>query len=274
MSQKYIYDVKSSSLYDVDGSFLKKVFCPKAQQWNQLLADDPLDRSRGCNKCKHRVVNLDTSTSINWFDNEEPCVYISTESTTVIFLHDVEALPAANSPDKDKKGIVVIKTARTVEDINRAAAMGYWPDIRLIEYKDRESDVDLFAEVVIKKDIAYPIQSKFSIGQNATTGCIEISGDFRRSFNSHRSYEDFLYEEIIPFTFYYPNYQSVPVAAYLIPPDLPDGSKVVVEDPIEDLIGRVWNQGDVSRAEEVKGYVQARKVHIDYKSVKRSDVVG
>ena len=274
MSINYIYDVKSSSLYDSNGLFLKRVFCPKAKQWNQLIADDPADRSRGCRDCGHRVVNLDTAPSISWASNEKPCVYIPAESTRVIFLHDAKEPPPADSPVQDSKGIVIIKTARTVQDINRAAAMGYWPDVRLIEYKDRETDEDLIAKAVLKKNVPDPIQSKFSLGQDRTTGLVELSGDFRRSFNSHRSYKDFLYEEIIPFTYYYPHYQTLPVAAYLIPLALPDGSEVIVEDPIEDLVGQIWNQGDVRRAENIKGYVRSKKVHIEYQSVQRSNVVG
>jgi hypothetical protein len=66
----------------------------------------------------------------------------------------------------------------------------------------------------------------------------------------------------------------MPVAAYLIPPDLPNGSEIMVEDPIEDLIGRTSNQGDVERAYNVKGFVRDRVVQIDYRSLKRSEIVG
>ena len=66
MTQKYIYNVESSALFDANGFFLKKVFCPKAKHWNQLIADDPLERSRGCRECGHRVVNLDEATEVLW----------------------------------------------------------------------------------------------------------------------------------------------------------------------------------------------------------------
>jgi hypothetical protein len=268
MSNKYIYDVKSSSLYDSNGLFLKKVFCPKAQQWNQLIADDPLDRSRGCRECRHRVVNLDKATSLNWSSNEEPCVYIPAESTSVIFLHDSKELAAANSPKKHTEGLVLIKTARTVEDINRAANMGYWPDVRLIEYKDRESDEELFARFDQRDDINDLPSSWLAVGQNPSTGHIECS-DRDWSLFSARS----LLKEIIPTTGYYPNYQQLPIAAYLIPPNLPDGSEVIIEDPIEDLAGRARNR-DEARFDPIKGHVKDRKVQIDYRSVKRHHVMG
>ena len=62
MSKPFVYDEKTSSLYGPDGQFIKKVFCPKAVSWNQLLADDPQDRSRGCNQCGERIINLDAFT--------------------------------------------------------------------------------------------------------------------------------------------------------------------------------------------------------------------
>lgn len=268
MSKKYIYDVKSSSLYDVNGFFLKKVFCPKAKQWNQLMADDPLDRSRGCRECRHRVVNLDTATTLSWSSHEEPCVYIPAESTSVIFLHDSKELPAANSPDKLTEGLVLIKTARTVEDINRAANMGYWPDVRFVEYKDRESDEGFDARILHNQDINDSPQSWLAVGQNPSTGHIKWS-DRDWSLFSPGS----LLKEIIPITGYYPNYQQLPIAAYLIPPSLPDGSEVILEDPIEDLAGRARNR-DETRFDPIKGYVKDRKVLIDYQSVKRRVVMG
>jgi len=79
---------------------------------------------------------------------------------------------------------------------------------------------------------------------------------------------------VIPFTFYYPYYQSVPIAAYLIPPNLKDGTKVIIEDPIEDLLGGTWNQGDRERAMNVIGYVKNRKVFINRKSIQRNDYIG
>ena len=184
------------------------------------------------------------------------------------FLQDVTAIPLAHQAQRAKPGVVIIKTARTLEDINRAANMGYWPDVRLVEYKDQESTMDFVARMLHNKVIDGPIQSKLTVGQDPQTGRIELAGDFRLRFGKGPM------KEVIPFTYYYPDYQCVPVAAYLIPLDLPNGSEVLVEDPIEDLIGRTWNQGDVWRAENIKGFVRDRVVQIDYRSLKRSEIVG
>ena len=40
----FIHDEKTSSLYSPNGAFLKKVFCPKALHWNQLIVEDEQDR--------------------------------------------------------------------------------------------------------------------------------------------------------------------------------------------------------------------------------------
>lgn len=268
MTQKYIYDIKSSALFDADGLFLKKVFCPKAKHWNQLIADDPSERSRGCRDCGHRVVNLDEATEVSWSGMNTPCVYIPADSKSVTFLQDVKAIPPVDQPQRAKPGVVIIKTARTLEDINRAANMGYWPDVRLVEYKDQESARDFVARMLHNKVIDGPMQSKLTIGQDPQTGRIVSAGDFRLRFDKGPM------NEVIPFTYYYPNYQRMPVAAYLIPQGLPNGSEVVIGDPIEDLIGLTSNQGDVQRAYNVKGFVKDRVVVIDYRSLKRSVIVG
>ena len=268
MTQKYIYDLESSALFDEKGFFLKKVFCPKAKHWNQLIADDPSERSRGCRDCGHRVVNLDDATEVSWSGLNTPCVYIPADSKNVTFLQDLKAFPPVAQPQLSKPGVVIIKTARTIENINRAANMGYWPDVRLVEYKDQETATDFVARMLHNKVIDGPMQSKLTIGQDPQTGRIESAGDFRLRFDKRPM------KEVIPFTYYYPYYQRVPVAAYLIPPDLPNASEVMVEDPIEDLIGRTWNQGDVWRSKNVKGFVRDKVVQIDYRALKRSEIIG
>lgn len=65
--------------------------------------------------------------------------------------------------------------------------------------------------------------------------------------------------EVVPFTSYYPHYQAPPVAAYLIPRDLPDGSSLLIEDPIEDVVGITWNQGDTYRTRAIPGKLESRR---------------
>jgi hypothetical protein len=293
MADKLIFDEKTSSLYGPDGTFLKKVFCPMAKHWNQLIIEEGEERWRGCEECGKRVVNLDildvesaiamltpppkagdadSDDFIPFYDSDIPeswlhvCVHASSNSNRVVFLKDPDAIPSPSQANLTSSGRPVIRTARTIEDINRAASMGYWPDVRLLIYGARL------------------LGSKFTIGQHDETGRIEVSGDYRYSFKPIDD-EPTLYRPtdggegeklrtVIPFTPYYPHYQSVPVAAYLIPRDVPEGTEVIVADPIEDIVGSAWNQGDTIKAKNVPGYITGKKVVLKPEEIYVSHIVG
>jgi hypothetical protein len=265
---RFIYDEESSGLYAPDGTFLKRVYCPKSLNWNQLIVEDDEERWRMCETCKERVVNLDVADVREVIENfryswGHTCVYASSTSDKVIFLRDKNAPPQATAAKPDATGLIVIKTARSIEDINRAVGLGYWPDVRFIEY-DKEK-----------------LSSKLSIGQNKHTGRIEASGDYRRTYyvpggSSIRDQNDpdETWIEALPFRTFYQYYQQVPVAAYLIPRDTPNGTLVMVEDPIEDIVGWEWNQGNAERAENVQGRIEGHRVVLDKKSISVTHAVG
>ena len=270
MNNRFIYDEASSVLYGPDGSFLKKLYCPKAMHWNQLLVNKDDERWRGCSHCKEQVLDLDKSDAqyaIEKLTNRysKACVHVSSNSDKVIFLKDLNAPPSPMRVKTDKDRVVV-KTARSVEDINRAVGMGYWPDVRILIF-DTEN-----------------LRTKVSVGQDPVTGTIETTGDLRMRFKTSptiksgkllRGDEDHRTSlEAIPFTDYYPYFQKSPIAAYLIPRDLKEGALVVVEDPIEDIVGTTWNQGSAYRAYDVPGYIKDRKVVLQPEGVKVSRVVG
>lgn len=266
-NERFIYDEKTSSLYAPDGTFLKKVFCPKALHWNQLIVEDERDRWRGCNQCNERVINLDVADVPANIDKRYErwsgfCVHVSANSEKVIFLKDPDAPPLAENSRKNDENLLIIKTARSMEDVNRAVGQGYWPDVRFVEYDEEH------------------LRFKISIGQNPATGRISRSGDYRAVFAKqgyeHSSKDDEAqeYSVLLPFKFYYPYHRQVPIAAYLIPKDLPEGTPVLVEDPIEDIVGTRWNQGDAARARNVRGRIEGRKVVVNKESVRRADVVG
>jgi len=264
MSKPFVYDEKSSSLYGPDGQYIKKVFCPKAVSWNQLLADQAEDRSRGCNQCDERIINLDTSSPESVLaildKNPKTCVYASNNSANVIFLKD-ESNPSAprlapeswygnNAPKVD---IPIIATARSIEDIERGLRMGFWPDVRLVRYNTKE------------------ISQKLCVYQNMVTGEIQWFGDYR-SPSANEVGPD--WKEVIPWTNFYTHYQQIPVAAYLIPKGLPNNCEVLIPDPIEDYIGASWNQGDAYRATNVIGTLINKKIALNPVSIQRSDFMG
>ena len=268
MNDRFIYDEKTSSLYAPDGVFLKQLHCPKALNWNQLVVENNEQRWRNCDKCKEKVLNLDVASVNSVLQDlqskwSRTCVHVSSKSDKVIFLQDANAPPKPHA-EVNSDSPVVIHTARSFLDIDRALGMGYWPDVRFVEYDTKN------------------FQTKISVGQNPETGAIDASGDYRRKFGGGKSFftdklidednqSEFL--EIIPFTYYYQYYRNSPIAAYLIPRSLKDGTAVLVPDPIEDIVGSKWNQGSAYRASDVTGFVKDRKVVLnEYKPPVRSFV--
>jgi hypothetical protein len=263
MLKPFVYDEKTSSLFAPNGEFLKKVFCPKAVNWNQLIINEPEDKSRACNRCKSRIINLDKleiEESLKILLQEpETCVSASTQSKNVIFLKDnhnpsLRRLPKYSWRDDApiSQDLPIISTVRNYDDIQRAVQMGFWPDIWSIKYQERK------------------ITTKFCVYQNVNTGEIKYFTDYRMSSDEVGDE----WEEVIPWTNYYEHYQKVPIAAYLIPRDLPNNSEVLILDPIEDFVGASWNQGDTYRATNIKAVVVYKKVVLKPDSIERSDFVG
>lgn len=131
-----------------------------------------------------------------------------------------------------------IKTARTIEEINKAARDGFFPLVKLLEPSEA-------------------IRSKFSVLQNKTTGEIEVIGDYRAGCG-----DDF--EIVIDFTYIYPTIFTSPFAAYLIPRDLVTGERVLLVDLIEDFVGDHWNQGDTFRLEACEAIWNGDDFDIQY----------
>ena len=266
MNNRFIYDEKTSSLYAPDGKFLKVLSCPKAKHWNQLIVEKGEDRWRKCEDCNEDVIDLDVlevNQAIKLVNSRwsSTCVHATENSEHVIFLRDTNAIPSLDSKDgiqEDSEKRVVIRTVRTIEDINRAAGMGYVVDIRQIKYETKK------------------LRWKMTIGQDPQTGRILTSGDYRNAFrDSTIGFKtNIKYREIAPFFHFYPYFQPIPIAAYLIPKGLPEGTEVLVEDPIEDFVGSSWNQGDISRAEDVLGHIENMKVVIDDLDIDVHHIVG
>lgn len=263
MNRFFIYNESTSELYSGDGRLLKTVRCPKAKHWNQLLVDDPLERSRGCNVCGERVLNLDvvsyddalaefpaassddpTRHLVQYGEPQTPCVH-TTGRGCVVVLADPQR-PKQHLPGP--QDLPVIQTVWGEEAINRAARAGFWPDVRLMEYRP---DV---------------IRSKLSVYQDSRNGEISVVGDYRGVGSGD--------QEVIPFTFYYPRYRSEPIAAYLIPRGLQNGTRVLVAEPIEDVPGSEWNQGDVVQARDVPAVLRGRRVELHVDQVQVAHFVG
>lgn len=250
---------KTSIIYAPDGTPLKKLYCPKAKKWNQLVVDPGEARWRGCHECNEKVYDLDRISldkSLNLFRSRysKDCVHVSDNSQNVIFLIDQSAV----IPVKEVSGSPIkIQTVYGKADIARGYAMGYWPDVRIIKPDPK-------------------LNAKVSVGQHPETGEIHYSHDYRTSFSMNEGDDPTVegVQELHPFFSYYPYHRREPVAAYMVPKGLPNGTRVLVDDPIENIIGTTWNQGGGWKPDNVPGYVENNKVVLEPSKVKVSHAIG
>lgn len=148
------------------------------------------------------------------------------------------------------KRLRVIKTARTVKAMNKAAKEGFRPLVKPVKPSKK-------------------IRSKFCVWQNPSTGEIAVRADYRGSGLGGE------WKQVIGWTFYYPHSSPEPFAAYLIPADIQPGERVLVKDLIEDFIGMSLNQGDNFRLASCEAVWDGSDLKIDYKpSRDRRMVVG
>ena len=122
------------------------------------------------------------------------------------------------------------------------------------------------------------MNSRISVGQNPLTGEVKFSHDLRMTFR--KGTEGFStsygrgFEELHAFVSYFPYDTSKPVAAYLVPKGLPNGTPVTVLRPIENILGISWNQGSGWKATGIPAYIENNRIVIDISKVKVSHVVG
>jgi hypothetical protein len=126
-------------------------------------------------------------------------------------------------PKNNPNGLRVIKTARTVAEINAAADQGLIPRLQPVNPSSN-------------------IHNRVAVYQHKVTGKIELSGDCRWQPGP-------VYECVIPHRTYYPYHFPEPFAAYLLPADLKVGERVWLKDVIEDIVAVWGNQGYQPRLE-------------------------
>lgn len=120
----------------------------------------------------------------------------------------------------NRNGLRVIKTAKTIEEINKAAGEGFRPLMKQVVPSDK-------------------IKSQICLIQNTKTGEVKTVGD-------QRSMVEEGWEVVLPFFSYYPRIFPNPYAAYLIPADIKIEERVFLEEVIEDIPSAGW-QGSTFR---------------------------
>jgi hypothetical protein len=123
-----------------------------------------------------------------------------------------------------RKGLRVIKTARTLEAINQRVRDGYLPLIQKVSPGSR-----IKVSILLKRDKE---TGNYKVEHNGWGRSISIK---RQCSPGERVYE------------YYPYTFPSPFAAYLVPQDIELGEKVVLEDLIEDCMGRRYKSDQYRR---------------------------
>ncbi|MDG1279619.1 MAG: hypothetical protein P8O16_20280 [Algoriphagus sp.] len=144
-------------------------------------------------------------------------------------------------------GLRIIYTARNSKEIRKAFQSGFYP--------------------LVKKVIpSTEIFTKYAVFQHKETGEVDFTSDYR-------SNHDEFWEQVIPWTNYYPyNFES-PYAAYLLPKDLKVGERVLLADLIEDIVGSRWNQGSNYRLESCEAVWNGQDFEIDFDLKKDTSVM-
>ena len=138
----------------------------------------------------------------------------------------------------------VIKTGRTVDEIDSAARSGLKP--------------------LLKPVVAGPeIQSVVAVFQDATTGEIDLATDVR--FGAHGT-------KVLDYMDYYPYQFPNPFAAYLVPADIAVGEEVWLEDLIEDRVAVWGNQGYRPRLDAAAAFWNGTDFEIAFDSERDADV--
>jgi hypothetical protein len=121
----------------------------------------------------------------------------------------------------------VIHTARDIKAINLAADRGFFPLMRELKPSSM-------------------LNETYCVFRNRKTNRVEIAEaeEGYRQYVEHYSYTQDEWDKVISYATYYPYKFPSPFAAYLIPPDISIGERVVIEDLIEDYFGGTfWSKG-------------------------------
>ena len=126
---------------------------------------------------------------------------------------------------KNLNNLRVIKTARSIKQINQAVDEGFRPLMKKVEPSEK-------------------IRSKYWVLQDPKTQKVKYVSDARAMWRL-KKHENYII--LIDQTWEYPYNWPNSFAAYLIPKDLEKSERVFLEDLIEDYVGLSWNQGHTFR---------------------------
>lgn len=229
-----IYITETQRLYTDEGEFIKDVHCPLATQLARNVSAAEPERSFRCMHCKTEVKNLaymsDEQALGAVQQNPDVCFFATNVARNVVHISKPKQYIYLRNPElrekvKGPSPIPIVRTARTLEDMNFAAAnkfrllfrqAGSGKDLRDIMgvYRDRET-----GELHVCND-------------QRIAGFINWNNSKDNPTRQENAHEEF----VLPMFAFCPQGPASPIAAYLLPPDLPNNTLVFVEDIIEDFV--------------------------------------
>lgn len=231
-----IFDSKTGALFADDGRFVKTVRCPLALRSEQLslLAEGAPDRF--CHSCEKTIRNID-----DWTDEQiqsaaehdrQLCVFATPRAKHIVFLGSAGANYSYDEIVRiEGKDLVRIQTMRSLEAMADAEERGF----ELV-----------FGDTGIDNDYG---DVKYIVYRNRATGKLLWSTDFRSTFVPSESSGEAgsVGLELLKGWFWARTDRPFPMAAYAVPKELTIGSRVYLEDLIEDVLWESWNQGNSER---------------------------
>lgn len=225
---KMLFDPQSKKLFTNRGELLKELCCPLSKAWQELEPNHPKDRKRLCQECGKNVINTaglkDTEVKTIFQYDPEACIYINEAHGNLQILDlreertNFEDTPYHN-PREPHGSLRIIRTARTLEEINLAASLGFRPLVKKVERTGK---------------IGTPMQ----VVQHKQTRQVELRTDIRSYAYGKKGEYDIIFEHNYDPAEHFP----FPFAAYLIPPDIQANEHVYLEDLIEEHID-YYHQG-------------------------------
>jgi hypothetical protein len=241
-----IYITETRRLYTDEGEFIKDVHCPLATQLARTVSAAEPERSFRCMHCKTEVKNLaylsDKQALEAAQQNPDVCFFASQAAKNVVHISRPKPFFILRDPElrekvKGPSPIPVVRTARTLEDMNFAAANGF----RLLFFQ-AGSGKDLRDIMGVYRD---RITGKLHLcNDQRIAGFINWNNSKDNPTRQVHAHEEF----VLPMFSFCPQGPASPIAAYLLPPGLPDNTEVFVEDIIEDLV-KDYPQGSRFRTE-------------------------
>lgn len=282
-----IFDPVTGGLWASDGTFIKRLHCPKGLRWDELgrSSQHPagslvaaVERSRDCSHCQSKVTSLeglsDGEAVALLEEQPEACVYLRGDWQNVTVLGRIapddehrtwpslgEDIPGViaqlkvNATNYCQDSMPLVHTARTVSQMNAAAQQGY--------------------SVLIKKippANTSPLKADVTVWQNTETGEVleEKGGGRWPRFDLYEPGSP--WRAVLKLRGVSPHVWPSLFAAYLVPKGLAPMTTVLLTDPIEDIVG--WEHHDRQRARMVPATWTGADIQVRPELVEVPMVVG